>query len=62
MSVRESTRHTESHTTRRGADLQEPLKRALGERLHRSDCREAAMVVAQQHPELVAEGYDLDTA
>jgi hypothetical protein len=30
--------------------------------VYNSDCREAAMVVAQRHPELVAEGYDLDTA
>jgi hypothetical protein len=45
--------------------LQETLERALGEKVYKSDYREAAMVVAQRNPELVAAvlrewGYDLD--
>ena len=47
------------------ADLQDALESALGEEVYKSDYREAAMVVAQRNPELVAEvlrewGYDLD--
>lgn len=45
-------------------ELQETLEATLGEHVYKSDYREAAMVVAQEHPELVAEvlrrwGYDL---
>lgn len=48
-------------------ELQETLEELLGEDVYKSDYREAAMVVAQRQPELVAEvlrewGYDLDTA
>lgn len=47
-------------------DLQDRLEDILGEDVYKSDYREAAMVVAQQHPELVAEvlrewGYDLES-
>lgn len=47
------------------ADLQDTLEELLGEDVYKSDYREAAMVVAQRNPELVAEvlrewGYDLD--
>lgn len=46
-------------------DLRDALEEALGEDVYKSDYREAAMVVAQRHPDLVAEvlrewGYDLD--
>jgi hypothetical protein len=46
-------------------DLQNELERILGEDVYKSDYREAAMVVAQRNPELVAAvlrewGYDLD--
>ena len=46
-------------------DLQDRLEALLGETVYKSDYREASMVVAQRHPELVAEvlrewGYDLD--
>lgn len=46
-------------------DLQNALEEMLGENVYKSDYREAAMVVAQRHPDLVAEvlrewGYDLD--
>ena len=49
------------------ADLQDALEDALGEEVYKSDYREAAMVVAQRNPDLVAEvlrewGYDLDAA
>lgn len=45
--------------------LQNSLEAMLGEDVYKSDYREAAMVVAQRNPELVAEvlrewGYDLD--
>lgn len=45
-------------------ELQDTLKATLGEDVYKSDYREAAMVVAQRNPELVAEilrewGYDL---
>jgi hypothetical protein len=45
--------------------LQNSLEEMLGEDVYKSDYREAAMIVAQQNPELVAEvlrewGYDLD--
>jgi hypothetical protein len=48
-----------------GTELQERLEAMLGEEVYKSDYREAAMVVAQRRPELVAEvlrewGYDLD--
>lgn len=48
-------------------DLQDTLEEILGEDVYKSDYREAAMVVAQRNPELVAEilrewGYDLDAA
>lgn len=47
------------------ADLQDTLEELLGEDVYKSDYREAAMVVAQRNPELVAKvlrewGYDLD--
>ena len=47
------------------ADLQETLEEILGEKVYKSDYREAAMVVAQRNPELVAAvlrewGYDLN--
>lgn len=47
-------------------ELQETLEEMLGENVYKSDYREAAMVVAQRQPELVAEilrewGYDLET-
>ena len=47
-------------------DLQDNLEEELGENVYKSDYREAAMIVAQRKPELVAEvlrewGYDLDT-
>ena len=47
------------------ADLQDALEELLGEDVYKSDYREAAMVVAQRKPELIAEvlrewGYDLD--
>lgn len=46
-------------------DLQDELEAVLGETVYKSDYREAAMVVAQRNPDLVAEvlrewGYDLD--
>lgn len=45
--------------------LQNSLEEMLGEDVYKSDYREAAMIVAQRNPELVAEvlrewGYDLD--
>ena len=45
--------------------LQNSLEAMLGEDVYKSDYREAAMIVAQRNPELVAEvlrewGYDLD--
>jgi hypothetical protein len=45
--------------------LQSSLEEMLGEDVYKSDYREAAMIVAQRNPELVAEvlrewGYDLD--
>ena len=48
-------------------NLQNELEDLLGEDVYKSDYREAAMVVAQRNPELVAEvlrewGYDLDSA
>lgn len=47
-------------------ELQDTLEAMLDEHVYKSDYREAAMVVAQRHPELVAEvlrewGYDLET-
>ncbi|WP_254546786.1 hypothetical protein [Halomarina pelagica] len=47
------------------ADLRDTLEALLGEDVYKSDYREAAMVVAQRNPELIAEvlrewGYDLD--
>ncbi len=47
------------------SQLQNDLETILGEDVYKSDYREAAMVVAQQNPELIAEvlrewGYDLD--
>lgn len=49
------------------AELQDTLEELLGENVYKSDYREAAMVVAQRNPELIAEilrewGYDLDAA
>ena len=46
-------------------DLQDALEEMVGENVYKSDYREAAMVVAQRNPKLVAEilrewGYDLD--
>ena len=46
-------------------DLRDALEESLGEDVYKSDYREAAMVVAQRHPDLVAAvlrewGYDLD--
>lgn len=46
-------------------DLQDSLETTLGEDVYKSDYREAAMIVAQRNPELVAAvlrewGYDLD--
>ncbi|SFL43513.1 hypothetical protein SAMN04487950_3730 [Halogranum rubrum] len=46
-------------------ELQDTLETLLGESVYKSDYREAAMVVAQRNPELIAEvlrewGYDLD--
>lgn len=48
-------------------ELQDALETMLGEDVYKSDYREAAMIVAQRNPELVAEilrewGYDLDAA
>jgi hypothetical protein len=45
--------------------LQDALEATLGEHVYKSDYREAAMVLAQRNPDLVAEvlrewGYDLD--
>jgi hypothetical protein len=45
--------------------LQDSLEGMLGEDVYKSDYREAAMIVAQRNPDLVAEvlrewGYDLD--
>jgi hypothetical protein len=47
------------------SELQDSLEDLLGEDVYKSDYREAAMVVAQRNPELVAEvlrewGYDLE--
>jgi hypothetical protein len=47
-------------------ELQDTLEDILGEDIYKSDYREAAMIVAQRNPRLVAEvlrewGYDLDT-
>jgi len=47
-------------------DLKKTLEAELGETVYKSDYREAAMVVAQRQPELVAEilrewGYDFGT-
>jgi len=49
------------------SELQDTLEELLGENVYKSDYREAAMVVAQRNPELVAAvlrewGYDLETA
>lgn len=49
------------------SELQDTLEEQLGEDVYKSDYREAAMVVAQRNPELVAEvlrewGYDLNNA
>ncbi len=49
------------------SELQETLEEQLGEDVYKSDYREAAMVVAQRNPELVAGvlrewGYDLNSA
>lgn len=49
------------------SSLQDTLEELLGESVYKSDYREAAMVVAQRNPELVAKvlrewGYDLDMA
>ncbi|WP_049904849.1 hypothetical protein [Haloferax gibbonsii] len=46
------------------AELQDTLEELLDEKVYKSDYREAAMVVAQRNPELIAEvlrewGYDL---
>lgn len=46
-------------------ELQNDLERILGEDVYKSDYREAAMIVAQRNPEIVAEvlrewGYDLE--
>jgi len=46
-------------------ELQETLEDLLGEDVYKSDYREAAMVVAQRNPELIADvlrewGYDLE--
>lgn len=46
-------------------DLQDTLEEILGETVYKSDYREAAMVVAQRNPELIADvlrewGYDLE--
>lgn len=46
-------------------ELHDTLEEILGEDVYKSDYREAAMVVGQRNPELVAEilrewGYDLD--
>lgn len=46
-------------------EFQDTLEELLNENVYKSDYREAAMVVAQRNPELVAEvlrewGYDLD--
>lgn len=46
-------------------ELQDSLEELLGEDVYKSDYREAAMVVAQRHPDLVAGvlrewGYDLE--
>lgn len=46
-------------------DLKQTLESILDETVYKSDYREAAMIVAQENPELVAEvlrdwGYDLD--
>ena len=46
-------------------ELQDTLEDLLGEKVYKSDYREASMVVAQRNPELIAEilrewGYDLD--
>jgi cell envelope opacity-associated protein A len=46
-------------------ELQNSLETMLGEDVYKSDYREAAMIVAQRNPELVAEilrewGYDLE--
>ncbi|WP_435186426.1 hypothetical protein [Halobellus sp. EA9] len=48
------------------SELQDTLEDSLGENVYKSDYREAAMVVAQRNPELVAEvlrewGYDLNS-
>jgi hypothetical protein len=47
------------------SDLRDTLEARLGETVYKSDYREAAMIVAQRHPDLVAGvlrewGYDLD--
>ena len=47
-------------------DLQDTLEEILGEDVYKSDYREAAMVVAQRNPGLIAEvlrewGYDLES-
>lgn len=47
-------------------ELRDTLEDALGETVYKSDYREAAMVVAQRNPELIADvlrewGYDLDS-
>jgi hypothetical protein len=47
------------------SELQDTLEELLGENVYKSDYREAAMIVAQRNPALVAEvlrewGYDLD--
>ncbi len=46
-------------------EFQDTLEELLGEKVYKSDYREASMVVAQRNPELIAEvlrewGYDLD--
>ncbi|QFU84844.1 hypothetical protein GCU68_18770 (plasmid) [Natronorubrum aibiense] len=49
------------------AELQDNLEERLGENVYKSDYREAAMVVAQRNPELIASvlrewGYDLESS
>lgn len=53
------------HVINGESELQNDLETILGEEVYKSDYREAAMVVAQRNPELIAEvlrewGYDLD--
>lgn len=44
----------ERQTSEAEGELQDTLEKIIGESIHESDYREAAMVVAQRNPELIS--------